>query len=121
VSSNLTHDEVVIKFVNDLRPVSSTNKTDITEILFKVVLNTLFLTLQTFESALIVYDHDHNSLRISKRQLTLTQTILSKNKNILTPSTQTLLNKTDITEILFKVVLNTLFLTLQTFESPLKL
>jgi hypothetical protein len=35
-----------------LRPVSSTNKTDITEILFKVVLNTLFLTLPTFESPL---------------------------------------------------------------------
>ena len=52
MSSNFTHGEVVIKFVNDLRPVSSTNKTDITEILFKVVLNTLFLTLQTFESPL---------------------------------------------------------------------
>jgi len=43
----------VIKFVSDLRqvggilgtPVSSTNKTDITEILSKVVINTMTLTI----------------------------------------------------------------------------
>ena len=63
MSSNLAHGEVysiqhcVIKFVSDLRqvccflrvlPVSSTNKTDrhdITEILLKVVLNTLTLII----------------------------------------------------------------------------
>ena len=58
-SSNLTHGEMysmqhyVIKFVSDLwfspgTPVSSTNKTDrhnITEILLKVALNTITLTL----------------------------------------------------------------------------
>ena len=53
VSSNLVHDEVysiqhyVIKFVNDMSVVFSTNKTDrsdITEILLKVALNILTLT-----------------------------------------------------------------------------
>jgi len=41
----------VIKFVSDLRQVSSINKTnrhDITEILLKVVLNIITLTLKTF-------------------------------------------------------------------------
>ena len=56
VSSNLVHGEVqhyVIKFVSDLftpgTPVSSINKTDrrdITEILSKVTLNAITLTLQ---------------------------------------------------------------------------
>jgi hypothetical protein len=53
--------DYVIKFVSDLRQVSSTNKSYghyITEILFKVALNTITLTLEPVKHELPITPYD---------------------------------------------------------------